>query len=343
VTRGHLVVGGTGFLGSSTVHALVAMGQRVDIVHRGRRRAPRDAPTRARQLVVDRRTCSRSDFDEAGPWTSVIDLCCDDECELARMVTALRGRTGRYVLCSTCGVYKPAPPLPLDEGHETIRYAPSGGGGRAWSKLRAEAELLSFAGRLGIEPIVVRLGVLIGPGDGSGRLPYWIGRVRRGGRIAVPMRPDQPLQLLDVRDAALLLARVAVNGGRSILNAAGPSASGHSDGPDGMSAAALMAAVVECHAEGYVKLEWLSPEAAAEHGVLPWRDIPLSLATGAPELHLMHIDSRLAVSAGLAYRSLHDSVRDCTPDAGDGSRLAGAEPRLLGGNRAWGDEKRVRL
>jgi 2'-hydroxyisoflavone reductase len=317
------------------------MGYRADVVHRGWRCAPRDAPG-TRQLIGDRRTCSRSDFDGAGPWTSVIDLCCDDERDLTQMIAALHGRTQRYILCSTCGVYEPAPPVPLDEGHRTIGGASLGSGGRAWSKRRAEAALLSLAGRLGIEPIIVRLGLLIGPGDGSGRLPYWIGRVRRGGRIAVPMRPDQPLQLLDARDAALLLACVGVNGGPSILNAAGPPASGSSDGPD-LTAAALMAAVVKCHAVGSVQLEWLSPEAAAEHGILPWRDIPLSLATSAPELHLMHVNSQLAVSAGLAYRSLHDSVRDCMPDAGAGWRLGDAEPRLLAGNPAWRDEKRVRL
>ena len=47
---------------------------------------------------------------------------------------------------------------------------------------------------------VVRPGYIVGPDDPSGRFTYWPVRLDRGGEVAVPGSPDDPIQFIDVRD-----------------------------------------------------------------------------------------------------------------------------------------------
>ena len=43
---------------------------------------------------------------------------------------------------------------------------------------------------------------------GATRFTYWVRRAARGGRVALPARPDQPVQVLDSRDLATLVVRL---------------------------------------------------------------------------------------------------------------------------------------
>jgi len=50
------------------------------------------------------------------------------------------------------------------------------------------------------DALLARAGLILGPHEDIGRLPWWLGRIARGGRVVAPRRPDRPLQYLDVRD-----------------------------------------------------------------------------------------------------------------------------------------------
>jgi len=68
----------------------------------------------------------------------------------------------------------------------------------------------------------VRPGIVAGPYDPTDRFTYWVRRAARGGRAALPGRPDQPTQVVDSRDLARLVNQLVVDDRGGIYNAVGP-------------------------------------------------------------------------------------------------------------------------
>jgi nucleoside-diphosphate-sugar epimerase len=73
------------------------------------------------------------------------------------------------------------------------------------------------AGReaVGERALVVRAGLIVGPGDGYDRFGHWPARFARGGRVVVPDDPEQPFQYVDVRDLAEVAAATRATSGAS--------------------------------------------------------------------------------------------------------------------------------
>jgi 2'-hydroxyisoflavone reductase len=69
---------------------------------------------------------------------------------------------------------------------------------------------------------VIRPGYIVGPDDPSGRFTYWPVRFDKGGDIAVPGAPDDPVQIIDVRDLAAWLVHLVEQGTLGVFNACGP-------------------------------------------------------------------------------------------------------------------------
>src|SRR5690606_37457495 len=76
--------------------------------------------------------------------------------------------------------------------------------------------------RLGERATIVRPGVVAGPYDPTDRFTYWVRRAARGGRVALPGRPDQPVQVLDSTDLARLVMVLVERDRPGIFNAVGP-------------------------------------------------------------------------------------------------------------------------
>jgi 2'-hydroxyisoflavone reductase len=62
----------------------------------------------------------------------------------------------------------------------------------------------------------------VGPDDPSGRFTYWPVRFVRGGEVAVPGAPGDPLQIIDVRDLGAWLVHLVERGTVGTFNACGP-------------------------------------------------------------------------------------------------------------------------
>src|SRR5204862_7144305 len=54
----------------------------------------------------------------------------------------------------------------------------------------------------------VRPGLIVGPHDPTGRFTYWPHRVARGVDVLAPGTPNDPVQIVDVRDLAEWLVRL---------------------------------------------------------------------------------------------------------------------------------------
>ena len=68
----------------------------------------------------------------------------------------------------------------------------------------------------------LRPGYMVGPRDTSGRFIYWPVRASLGGTMAIPGSPDDPIQLIDVRDVADWTMHCIENKIVGIYNVTGP-------------------------------------------------------------------------------------------------------------------------
>jgi 2'-hydroxyisoflavone reductase len=135
----------------------------------------------------------------------------------------LGDRVGRYVFVSSHAVYVRDLPPGTDESaprREPLRsadvltndtYGPC--------KVACEDDVLE---RYGDRATIVRPGKVTGPGDLSDTVLYWVRRGARGGRVALPTRPEQPLQLVDSRDLGRLVVQLISDGRPGAFNAIGP-------------------------------------------------------------------------------------------------------------------------
>src|SRR5262249_61232358 len=90
------------------------------------------------------------------------------------------------------------------------------GEGYGPDKAAAERHVLSRGGA------TVRAGLIVGPHDNVFRLPWWVRRIREGGQVPAPGRPDRPPQIIDPRDLAAFLLHLAENGTPGAFNGTAP-------------------------------------------------------------------------------------------------------------------------
>jgi len=72
----------------------------------------------------------------------------------------------------------------------------------------------------------VRPGFIVGPGDGTDRFTYWPWRVQQGGvegrgEMVVPGTPENPMQVIDVRDLAAFMLLCAEKNTNGVFNVCG--------------------------------------------------------------------------------------------------------------------------
>jgi 2'-hydroxyisoflavone reductase len=106
-----------------------------------------------------------------------------------------------------------APPPPPD-AEDVVRY---------YSELKAACER-EVQSALPGQALVVRPGLIVGPYDPTERFNYWVRRLAEGGRVLAPAASDQPVQLIDARDLANWIVRMAEDGAAGVYNATGPAA-----------------------------------------------------------------------------------------------------------------------
>jgi 2'-hydroxyisoflavone reductase len=217
-----LVLGGTSFVGRAIVEDALAQGDQLTLFSRGRTGSDLFPG-------VERRTGDRETGDYAaiadGAWDAVVDVSGYVPRHVRQAADALGERVGRYLFISTGSVYDPdrapaqglaedGPRLPAERDTEQIT-------GETYGRLKVACEDDVLA-RYGGRATVVRPGIVAGPHDPTDRFTWWARRAARGGRMALPGRPDQPVQVVDSRDLARLVTRLVGDDRPGIFNAVGP-------------------------------------------------------------------------------------------------------------------------
>ena len=183
----------------------------------------------------------------------------------------------------------------------------------AYGPMKVACEQAVLAGTA--SAMVIRPGLIIGPGDPSGRFTYWPLRLRDagdGGEVLAPGSPDDTVQVVDVRDLAEWIVDSAEAGRTGTVDGIGP--------------VQRFADLLDDVASGVgadPSYTWVDQDFLTEQGVEAWAgpdSLPLWLPRPEYDGMLAH-DADLPRAAGLRTRPVAESARDtlawadATPDA----------------------------
>ncbi len=280
-----LILGGTRFLSHAIAAAAVDRGHDVVCAARGESGSVPDGAT---LVAVDR---DRGLGPLAGErFDAVVDVA---RMNHAWVRDALAGiSAGHWTFVSSVSVYADDGSL-LAPREDADPADPEGYGA---VKVACENAVREIHGE---GALIVRAGLICGPGDLSDRFGYWPARFARGGRAVVPDAPEQPAQIVDVRDLAEWIVRSAEDGTGGTYDGVGP--------------VSTLGAVLDeiAGAVGAPDLERV-PVAADElvaAGIEYWmgpRSLPLWLP--ADHLGIASRDPGPAAAAGLTCRSVADTA-----------------------------------
>lgn len=307
-----LILGGTVFLGRHVVDAALAAGHDVTMLTRGLTQ-PELFPE-VRRVHADRD--GGLGALPAERWDAIIDTCGF----VPRVVSqSLALAWGRYVFVSSVSAYSDlSRPNPEDAATQADPADPANedvGMHYGAFKAACERRVLAFA-----NGIVVRPGLIGGPFDPTGRFTYWPVRLAEGGEVLAPGPTDAPVQVIDARDLAAWLVRLATHGPAGVFNAVG-----------NRTTMAEALATIGDAVGGNARLCWRRPM----EGVAPWSELPLWVGDDADHAGMMATPNDRARASGLRLRPLAETARDtlawaCSLD-GEPARQADGryQPRTL--------------
>jgi 2'-hydroxyisoflavone reductase len=179
------MLGGTGFIGPHHhVRAAITRGHRVSVFNRGK--SPADIPAEVERLVGDRNGDLESIKNR--DWDAVIDLQTYSPGWVRTLGQALRGRVKHYTFISTVMTYARSADV-VDENSAVLQQTdaidPYGVQPSGWVQYGAFKVLCEREGETQFprRTLVVRPGVITGPGDDADHIAYWFARMERGGEI----------------------------------------------------------------------------------------------------------------------------------------------------------------
>jgi len=336
-----LILGGGVFLGAATLQSALARGHTVTVFNRGRSCVR--WPDGVEALTGDR----SGDLSALAnrQWDAVIDTCGYVPADVQRSAEALRD-SGRYLFVSSISVYATTHQVPV---RETDPLASNDGVARDdrdlqhydAQKAACEAEVTRVFGE---RTLLVRPGLIVGPGDTTGRFSHWPWRALDGGAMLVPDVPaGEPLQFIDVRDLGAWMVGLVEQGASGAFNATGPVGGSVCDWQ-----ALIAACATEAQARGVVPARAVRVSEAflTQHGVKPWTELPLWLPSDDSGYRgFSRVDLSRAIATGLRTRPLRETVAAVMAEgvpAPDDKRRAGRltrerETELLA---AWDAQQR---
>ncbi len=296
-----LVLGGTRFLSRTVAEQAVARGWDITCACRG---SSGPLPEGVTHLAWDRADEAPAELlDEH--WDAVIDVSRTPS-HVRRAVAAVP--SAHWVFVSTINVYadngSPAMEPLVEAITDDIDLAEDP---EAYGPMKVACERTVAEGTA--SSALVRPGLIVGPGDPTGRFSYWPERLARGGEVLAPGSPDDVVQVIDVRDLASWLLDAAENRTTGVFDGVGeimPIASLLDEVGTGVGATATFT--------------WVDSGFLEQQGVQPWageESIPLWLPR--PEYDgMMSHDPRPAVRAGLRLRPVADTARDTLGETATG-------------------------
>src|SRR5947208_3020211 len=302
-----LILGGTGFTGPQQVQYALSRGHHVTVFNRGRTH-PGELPKEVEQLIGDRN--GKLDALKGRTWDVCIDIPTTLPVWVRDAAQILKGNVDRYVFISTISVYSDNSKPGMDESGPLAEYKGADAMKETPETLRASRfalygplKVLSkreaekwFPGKA----LIIRPGLIVGPGDESDRFTYWPVRLERGGEILAPGNPSDPVQLIDARDLAEWTIRMVEQGTTGIFNATGPKSTLTMQG---------MLDGIKKVTKANSTFTWVDADFLTAQKVSPWSDMPVWIPPRGEEAGFSKINVNKAVSKGLTFRSVPDTTQ----------------------------------
>lgn len=314
--RSILILGGTGFLGPATIEAAVARGHKVTIFNRGRTEKYRPIKHAEIEHLYGNRDPDKhaQEEDTTSPKGlgqlegRTFDVVIDNSGYYPRIVKAsaewAAKAAGMYIFISSISAYADSATPDRDEtapvgkmDDPTIENM--GPSFEYYGPLKALCEQAAEAAMPG-KAAIVRPGYIVGPGDPTDRFTYWPVRANQGGEMLAPGNPDDPIQIIDVRDLAEFLITLAENNTAGVFNAVGPGKPARwGDVLDACVAAAATKPT----------LTWVNQEFLQSNGV-PAGSLPIWIPPAGEYAGFHRWSNERAKAAGLKFRSTEAITKD---------------------------------
>ena len=301
-----LILGGTGFTGPLQVAYALSRGHKVTVFNRDKTH-PGILPKEAEKLIGDRN--GQLDALKGRKWDVCIDVPTTLPVWVRDAAQILKGNVDRYVFISTISVFsdnsKPnmdeSGPLAEYKGADAMAETPTtfAANPGMYGPLKALSEKEAerwFPGKA----LIIRPGLIVGPGDPSDRFTYWPVRIEKGGEVLAPGTPNDPVQFIDARDLAEWIIRMAEQGTVGTFNATGPNYK---------LTMGKMFDEIKAATKSNAKFTWADADFLKEQKVRAWADMPTWVPPRGATLGFSQVNTQKAISKGLTFRSIGDTTK----------------------------------
>ena len=299
-----LILGGTGFLGSHLVEALLTRGHQPTLFNRGQTHPQRFPNVESIRGERDPHVGRGLTGLRERSWDAVVDTSGYVPRHVAASAEMLAPCAGQYVFISSRSAYASAADIGADETAplatledpttETVT-------GETYGALKALCEQAATAAMPG-RVANIRAGLIVGPGDPTDRFTYWPVRVARGGEVLAPGDPHAPVQFIDARDLADFLVTVIERGLHGPFNALGPA--------EPLSMGTMLEACRSAAAGSDASFTWVDQNFLLAQNVKPWSEIPLWIPDSPADAGFMRMSNAKAIAHGLTFRPIEQTARD---------------------------------
>jgi 2'-hydroxyisoflavone reductase len=293
-----LVLGGTQHVGRAVVEAALARGDQVTTLNRGVSGLPAEGVQPLHADRTDPAALAAALGD--GSWDAVIDTWSGAPAAVSQAAALLAGRAAHYGYVSSRSVYQWPIPDGIDESAPVVAGDPADTSSADYAAAKRGGELAAIAA-FGDRALLARAGLILGPYEIVGRMPWWLRRMERGGDVLAPGPRDRPLQYIDGRDLADWLLKAADRGLGGAFNTV--SEPGH----------ATMASLLEAARDvtgRRANLVWVPPEVIEAAGIEPWTELPVWVPPTGEYAGLHNGNVSAAYAAGLRCRPVAQTVAD---------------------------------
>ena len=291
-----LVLGGTSFVGRAVVTEAVDRGWSVTTFNRGRGIWAHPA---AERITGDRTVAADLDRLRDGPWDAVVDTWTGAPTVVRASAAVLANNVDRYLYISSRAVYATPMAKDMDESAPTVPGAPDAEA-RSYGQDKRGSELAVEAA-LGERAVFARAGLILGPHEDLGRLPFWLFRIAGGGPRLAPGPPDLPWRFIDVRDLARWLLHAASNDASGPFNLVGS--------PGHATTGSVLEAAIEVTGSD-AELVWVDHEEITAAGIDRWESLPGWVPPEGDLAGLIWTNTARAQNAGLTCRPALETVVD---------------------------------
>jgi nucleoside-diphosphate-sugar epimerase len=295
--------GGTAFLGRRIAEAGVARGHTVTAIARG---TAGSFPSGVRSIVLDRAGSTAHQSLAVESFDAVVELTWQPSFSRAAL-DVLSASTAKWLFISSVSVYERHDRINMGEDEPLLRpFTGEVATLDVYGEAKVACERATLAVR-GDQCLIVRPGLIGGPGDVSDRSGAWVARAAAGptAPLLIPERGACHVQVLDVRDLATFVITALETDQTGVCNAVGTTTPFHDF--------VELSRRIGGHHADQVEVPWVW---LSERGVTQWAG-PDSLACFVADSDMAgwgRVNGNGAVERGLTVRSLEETLTDSLSD-----------------------------